>query len=107
MSLSQDIHLDEAAFTTASSNMKALKTRAEALKTKLQQMYIDLTKAIDTPAGAAVEQTAESVVLQPIDDLILVIDHISSTLSEIIATGNYKDVFTKFEELHTNINFEN
>lgn len=105
MSLSHDIVLDDNAFTKASSDMKALKTRTERLKTKLKQMYKDLTTAMDTPAGKAVETTAESVLIKPIDDMLLVIDHISSTLTEIIGTGHYKDVFIKFEELNSSIKF--
>lgn len=103
--LSHDILLDEAAFDTASSEMKALKNRAQNLKTKLEQMYKDLSTAMDTPAGKAVETTAKDVLIKPIDDLLLVIDHVSSTLSEIIGTGNYKDVFVKFEELNNSIKF--
>lgn len=105
MSLSHDIVLDDQAFTTASSDMKALKTRTETLKTKLKQMYKDLTTAMDTPAGTAVETTAENVLIKPIDDMLLVIDHISLTLMEIIGTNYYKDVFIKFEELNSNIKF--
>lgn len=105
MSLSHDILLDDSAFDIASSEMKTLKTRAEALKTKLEQMYSDLSTAMDTPAGKAVETTAKNVLIKPIDDLLLVIDHISSTLTEIIGTGHYKDVFVKFEELNNNIKF--
>ncbi len=105
MSLSHDIVLDDKAFTTASSDMKALKTRSETLKTKLKQMYKDLTTAMETPAGDAVEQTAESVLIKPIDDMLLVIGHISSTLTEIIGTGQYKDVFIKFEELNSSVKF--
>ncbi len=105
MSLSHDILLDDAAFELASSEMKTLKTRAETLKTKLEKMYSDLSAAMDTPAGKAVEITAKDVLIKPIEDLLLVIDHISSTLTEIIGTGNYKDVFIKFEELNNNIKF--
>lgn len=105
MTLSHDIVLDDNAFKTASSDMKALKTRTEKLKTKLKQMYKDLTTAMDTPAGNAVEATAESVLIKPIDDMLLVIDHVSSTLAEIIGTGHYMDVFIKFEELNSSINF--
>lgn len=105
MSLSHDIVLDDKAFTTASSDMKALKTRTEALRKRLKQMYNDLTTAMDTPAGKAVETTAENVLIKPIDDMLLVIDHVSSTLTEIIGTGHYKDVFIKFEELNSSIKF--
>ena len=103
MALSHDIILDDAAFTTASADMSALKTRTEELRTKLQGMYKELTTALDTPAGKQVEITAGKVLIKPIDDLLLVIQHISSTLTEIIGTGHYKDVFIKFEELNQNI----
>lgn len=105
MSLSHDIVLDDKAFTTAASDMKELKTRTEALKSKLEQMYKDLTTAMDTPAGNAVEATAQNVLINPIDDMLTVIEHISSTLTEIIGTGHYKDVFIKFEELNSSIKF--
>lgn len=105
MSLSYDIVLDESAFATASSDMEALKTQTEQLKEKLKQMYKDLKSAMDTPAGDAVDITAENVLIKPIDDMLLVVNHISSTLTEIIGTGYYKDVFIKFEELNSSINF--
>lgn len=105
MALSHDILLDDAAFAVASSDMKALKSRAESLKSKLEQMYRDLTTAMDTPAGKAVETTAKNVLIKPIDDMLLVIDHVSSTLTEIIGTGHYRDVFVKFEELNNSIKF--
>lgn len=105
MSLSYDIVLNDEAFATASTDMAKLKTRTETLKTKLQQMYKDLTTAMDTPAGKAVETTSEKVLIKPIDDMLLVIEHISSTLTEISGTGHYKDVFIKFEELNSSVKF--
>lgn len=105
MSLSHDIILDDMAFTTASSDMKELKIRTENLRTRLKQMYRDLTTAMDTPAGNAVETMAESVLIKPIDDMLLIIDHISSILTEIIGTGYYKNVFIKFEDFNSNIKF--
>lgn len=106
MRLEQDIVLDSGAFDTAAADMKELKNRAEKLKNKMQSMYRELTTALDTPAGRKVEMTAEKVLIKPIEDLVLVIDHVSSTLNEIIGTGHYKDVFLKFEELNSNLNFK-
>ena len=106
MALSYDIVLDEEAFTTASSDMAALKTRAEALKTKLVQMYNEVTAAMDTPAGNAVEFTSKKVLIKPIENMLLVIDHISSTLTEVMETRHYKDVFVKFKELDASIKFQ-
>jgi len=105
LALSQDIVLDETAFSTASSEMTALKTRTETLKTNLQEMYKMLTTALDTPAGKQVELTAGKVLIKPIEDLLLIIAHISATLAEIIGTGYYKDVFIKFGELNQSITF--
>ncbi len=105
MGLEKDIILDSGAFDTAAADMKELKTRAENLKKNLQFMYRELTTALDTPAGRKVEMTAEKVLIKPIDDLVLVIEHVSSTLTEIIGTGHYKDVFIKFEELNSSLQF--
>lgn len=103
MMLSQDIILDDSAFSTASQDMKDLAERAEKLKSKLTQMYNDLTKALDTPAGRQLELTAKDVLIKPIEDLLLVIRHTSDTLTEIIGTGYYKSVFIKYEELNQSI----
>ena len=105
MSLDQDIKLKSEAFRTAATDMAALKTRAENLKTNLQKMYIDITTALDTPAGHEIEITAESVLLDPIDRLILVIDQMSKTLDDIISTTYYQSVFDKYDELVQSINF--
>ena len=103
MALKHDIVLDDEAFSTASFEMALLKTRTTNLRTKLQEMYKSLHSAMDTPAGAAVETATEKVLIKPIDDMLLVIDHISTTLTEVMKTGRYKDVFIKFEELNNSI----
>lgn len=105
MSLSHDIVLDSEAFHTASADMKELKIRTENLREKLDTLYQELATALNTPAGKELDLTTEKVLLQPIDDMLLVIDHISATLEEIIGTGYYKDIFIKFEELNESIKF--
>lgn len=105
MWLSHDIVLDDGAFTTASGDMQKLKTRTDALKTRMTQMYADLKSAMQTPSGDAVELVSEKVLIKPIEDMLLVIGHISSTLTEIIGTGYYKDIFVKFEELNSSVKF--
>lgn len=103
MALQHDILLEEEAFNTASSDMSSLKTRTEILKENLNEMYEALASALDTPAGKQVELTAGKVLIKPIDDLLLVIQHISATLTEIIGTDHYKGVFIKFEELNQSV----
>lgn len=105
MAKDYDIILDDNAFTTAESEMLALKKRVEELKKKLEKMYLDLSNALITPAGKAIELKAGKVLIKPIEDLSLVIQHVSDTLNEIIGTGYYKDVWVKFEELNQNIKF--
>lgn len=105
MAKDYDIILDDNAFTTAESEMLALKKRVEELKKKLEKMYLDLSNALITPAGKAIELKAGKVLIKPIEDLSLVIQHVSDTLNEIIGTGYYKDVWVKFDELNQNINF--
>lgn len=105
MSLKQDIDLCSEAFKTAADEMSALKIRAETLKTMLEQMYKDLTTALDTPAGEAIEIEAKDVLIKPIDSLILVIDQMSKTLDDIIKTPYYQGVFDKYEQLMQNIKF--
>ena len=99
MSLEQDIKLSSEAFKTAALEMSALKTRAETLKTTLEQMYKDLTTALDTPAGKEIEIEAKDVLIKPIDDLM------SKTLDDIIDTPYYQGVFDKYEQLMQNIKF--
>lgn len=105
MSLEQDITLCSEAFKTAATEMSALKTRAETLKTTLEQMYKDLTTALDTPAGKEIEIEAKDVLIKPIDNLILVIGQMSKTLGDIINRPYYQGVFDKYEQLMQNIKF--
>lgn len=105
MALNNDIVLDDNAFTNASEAMAKLKTRTENLKAELSRMYTELVEALNTPAGEAIEIEAKSVLIEPVERMLLVVEHISSTLDEIIGTGYYKDVFIKFEQLNQNIKF--
>ncbi len=98
--LIHDIVLDDTAFQTASDDMKELKQKAEDLKSMLERMYNDVTSALDTSAGDEIQFTAKNVLLQPVEDMSVVIQHISDTLNTIIGTGYYKDIFVKFEELN-------
>ena len=101
--LSHDIVLDESAFTTAATEMMNLVERTTALRDDLEALYESVKTALDTPAGKAIKFTATNVLLQPINDLLAVVEHTSSTLNQIIGTGYYKDVFVKFEELNNSI----
>lgn len=103
--LHKDIILNDDALQTASDDMKQLKKDTENLKAKMEKMYQDLKNAMDTPSGEAVELVSKDVLLDPIDNLLLVVDHISTTLAQIQDKGYYNDVFVKFKELNSSIKF--
>ncbi len=98
--LLHDIVLDENAFSTASQDMATLKRDAANLKTKLEKMYEDVSNALDTTAGKEIQVSSKDVLLQPIEDMSIVIQHISDTLNTIIGSGYYKDIFVQYEELN-------
>lgn len=97
--LEKDLVVDEEKFAAAAADMAALKIRTETLRTTLTTMYGNLTAALNTPAGQELDLEAESALLEPVDNMALVVGHISDTLNMIIGTGYYKDVFTGFENL--------
>ena len=98
--LTHDIVLDENAFTTAPREMATLKRDAANLKSKLEKMYENVSTALDTTAGEEIKVTSKDVLLQPIEDMSAVIQHISETLNTVIGSGYYKDIFVKYEELN-------
>lgn len=99
MFLFSDINLEDNAFNTASQEMSALLVRAQNLKTELQSIYQDVVSALDTPTGMQLQLLTDKVLIQPIDDLILVIQQMSSTLNIIIEKPYYKTVFDNHSEL--------
>ena len=97
--LGDDLVVDEEKFNSAAQQMEDLKKRTNDLKEKLSAVYDDLTSAMDTPAGKEIQLEAKNVLLKPVENMSLVVGHISDTLNLIIGSGYYKDVFTGFEEL--------
>lgn len=103
------IYLDDQALKTAAKDMMELKQRNQRLREKLETMYHDLTTALDTPAGHAIEWTGKDVLLEPIDDMSRVLEHMSDTLNIIIGQdsrqggepkGTYYDkLFDEYNEL--------
>ena len=87
------VKLVDGDFTNAASRMEALKTRNDNLKTKLENMFNDLMDALDTPAGHSLNITGRDVLLQPIEDMGLVIKHMSETLNTIIGKNGVSNVY--------------
>lgn len=97
--LEEDLVVDEEKFATAAADMTDLKTRTNELKVALEKMYDDLANAMNTPSGKELQLEAKDVLLKPVENMSLVVGHISDTLNLIIGSGYYKDIFTGFEEL--------
>jgi len=99
------IHIDEQALQTAASDMMKLKERNESLRVRLEQMYKGITTALNTPSGEAVEITGRDVLLEPIEQMGLVLEHVSNTLNMIIGAAGqsrgvyYDKLFEEYEEL--------
>lgn len=97
--------ISEAALNEAAQKMDTLRQRNQALKEKLENMFNDLTSALDTPSGQAIEWTGKNVLVQPIDDLAKVIKLMSDILNDIIGQGGmgrgyyYDKLFVEYDEL--------
>lgn len=99
------VHIDDNALKKAAADMLSLKDRNQKLKEKLEKMFRNLTSALDTPAGHAVEWTGKDVLIQPINDMGIVIKHMSDTLNILIGQGGegrgiyYDKLFDEYKEL--------
>jgi len=78
------VHIDDQALKDAARDMLALRQRNQRLKEKLEKMFQDLTTALDTPAGHAVQWTGKDVLIQPIDDMGKVLEH------KYVRVGNFR-----------------
>lgn len=101
--LQQDILLDSTALATAVTSMSELSGKVQQLKEDLETLYDGLASALQTPAGEAMDLKAKDILVKPIDDLKLIVDHISDTLNDITGTDYYQNVFDKYSELNQNI----
>lgn len=101
--------ISEEALKEAVRDMGTLQQRNQALKTKLENMFRDLTSALDTPAGHAIQWSGQNVVVQPVDDMAKVIKLMSDVLNSIIGNGPngrgyyYDKLFVEYDELDTTL----
>ena len=100
--LSTDIVLDSEAFTTAATVLQGLVKRATELKSKLTTMYENVSIAIDTDAGHTVQLEAQETLIEPVDNLILILTEVSGTLNEVIGTNYYDGIFVQYKQLQNN-----
>ena len=99
---SDDIVLDEEAFSVAISEFAELSNKLQSLRTEIEEMLNVLKAGFDTPAGVKFINACEANLFAPLDDQKKVLEHISSTLKE--AKQEYESVFREYEALQTTIN---
>ncbi len=99
--IGQDVYLDEEAFTTAAAQMAALADEFRGLRDRINRSLAELRTGFQTPAGEKFFKACGSDLLQPLDDQIRVIDHVSQNLET--AQQSYQSVFQEYRELQTRI----
>ena len=97
--MEKDLQLNDENFMKASTDMNNLKTRTQTFKKDLENLYNALQQSLNCLTGKEVELQAKNVLLKPVDNMELVVGHISSTLQLVIGGNYYKDVFDGFDEL--------
>lgn len=105
MALTYDMLINQEDLVQAQADMLELLRRAEALKTKLNDMYDSLNDALDTPTGKEMKLEGKYAILEPIDNLVVVLRQVYLTLVKVNGRGFYEDVFIEFEALNNSINF--
>ena len=100
------LRVNEQALKDAAKAMRDLQDRNLALKQKLENMYKDLTSALDSPTGHAIEWTGKDVLVEPIDNMSTVLNFVASTLDKLVGKQggtSYGKLFVKYDELDTTI----
>ena len=96
-----DILIDEDAFIKASKDLAALSGRIDTLRNEIAAMLDTLKKGFDTPAGRKFYNSCNAVLLKPLDDQKLVLDHISQVL--LTSKTQYQSVFDAYNDLNNSI----
>lgn len=97
----QDIIIDEEAFMQASTDLEALNGRLAALRADIENMLTQLEKGFDTPAGAKFNNSCRNILIKPLEDQKLVLDHVSDNLKT--AKTQYQSVFDAYRDLNNSI----
>ncbi len=98
----KDIILDEAAFTQAAEDFRALSIQLQELREQVETMINTLKAGFNTPAGVKFINSCEANLFAPLDAQKLVLDHISETL--LLSKQAYDSVFQQYEALQSAIN---
>lgn len=97
-----DIIIDEESFDMAIKDFLELSDNLKELQTSIENMLKALKEGFDTPAGRKFISAYEKVLLEPLKDQRIVINHVSENLN--FAKNSYSSVFTDYSELNQAIN---
>lgn len=105
MAIDIPIQISEEALEQAATDMAALYKRNQEFYSKMERMFDGISNALDTPVGAEVKITGRDVLLDPIRDMNLILEHMTYTLNTIIGKDGqpkgiyYDKLFQEYEEL--------
>lgn len=102
VSFTKDILLDQDQFQSAANRFEQLSEDMTSLRQDIDKLLEELEKGFDTPAGRKFISSCKTSLLQPMDDMTAVIQHVSDNLSQ--ARLKYESVFTEFQFVNNAIN---
>lgn len=94
----KDILLDNEAFIVAAGRLDELSKNMQELRKEISNLLEELKVGFDTPAGKKIYNSCRNNLLQPMDDQVRVISHVSENL--LNAKNSYQSVFNEFEALN-------
>jgi hypothetical protein len=100
--LVSDVIIDEEAFNIAVREFSALSTRLERLRKSVDSTLDSLQEGFNTPAGRRLISAYKDILIAPLTDQRLVIDHVSENLR--YAKQSYSSVFQEYAKLNNTIN---
>lgn len=95
--LVKDIYLDEDAFQTAADDYAKLTEDMKHLRQRISGLLDSLRQGFDTPAGKVFFESCGSNLLQPLDDQLRVLQHVSDNLRS--SRQMYQSVFDEYKSL--------
>lgn len=97
-----DTVIDDVAFDTAVLDLTELIKNFQNLRAEMEAMINTLKNGFNTPAGVKFINSCEKNLFKPMDDQKIVLEHISTTLSE--SRQAYESVFDEYGALQQAIN---
>ena len=97
MSKNTTILIDEEALNTAANRFRELTAEVKALQKDIEDMLNDFKTGFDTPAGKKFYNSCANGLLTPINEQVIVIEHIADNLMQ--AKNIYAPVFDGYRDL--------